>query len=83
MKTVGPRTEECVSSLGDQRAPDLCREAEPKAFCVFLKPLHKNRAALSWNRASPERRANLPASSHPYVDTQGLLSTALRLTGTE
>jgi hypothetical protein len=41
VKTVGPRTEECVSSLGDQRAPDLCREAEPKAFCVFLKPLHK------------------------------------------
>lgn len=47
------RTEECVSSLGDKTATELCGEAEPEAFCGFLKSLHGDSPVpSSWNRAS-------------------------------
>lgn len=52
--SVELRTEECVSSLGDKTATDLCGEAEPEAFCGFLKPLDGDSPILSsWSRASP------------------------------
>lgn len=48
------RTEECVSSLRDKTATELCGEAEPEAFCGFLKSLHGDSPVpSSWNRASP------------------------------
>lgn len=88
MGSVELRTEECVSSLGDKTATDLCREAEPEAFCGFLKPLCRDNPVLSfWNRASPREE---PAGSmsgsyqpepHSCVGVQGSLSTALCLTG--
>jgi hypothetical protein len=45
--TIGLRTEECVSSVGDKTARGLCGEAEPEGFCGFLKSPAIKREASS------------------------------------